>query len=154
MALDINKITNEKVKSVISSFSDKTKIQDGQVVKNGVQITKYDGVEPDKTSSDYNKLYSFLDYLKRNGFNEGSSGQQYFYFSPNPKSLVILSLPKNTSNNNDVEDEDYLGDYLDSTGLSKAMEKTAGQMGSVITKGLGVNENVQNEIERIKNLLK
>ena len=154
MSLDINKITNEKVKSVISSFSDKTKIQDGQVVKNGVQITKYDGVEPDKTSSDYNKLYSFLEHLKQNGFNEGSSGQQYFYFSTNPKSLVILSLPTNNSNNNDVEDEDYLGDYLNSTGLSKAMEKTAGQMGSVITKGLSVNENVQNEIERIKNLLK
>lgn len=155
MALDINKITNEKVKSVISSFSDKTKIQDGQVVKNGVQITKYDGVEPDKTdATNYNKLNSFLEHLRRNGFNEGSSGQQYFYFSPNPKSLVILSLPNNNSDNNDVEDEDYLGDYLNSTGLSTAMEKTAGQMGSVITKGLSVNENVQNEIERIKNLLK
>ncbi len=154
MALDINKITNEKVKSVISSFSEKNKIEDGKVVTNGIQITKYDGVEPDKTSSNYNKLNSFLGYLKQKGFNEGSSGQQYFYFSPNPKSLVILSLPTITSNNNDSPDPDYLGDYLDSTGLSKAMEKSAQEMGSVITKGLGVNENVQNEIERIKNLLK
>ena len=89
MALDINKITNEKVKSVISSFSDKTKIQDGQVVKNGVQITKYDGVVPDKTSSDYNKLYSFLEHLKQNGFNEGSSGQQYFYFIDNQSHNLI-----------------------------------------------------------------
>lgn len=154
MALDINKITNEKVKSVISSFSEKTKIEDGKVVQNGVQITKYDGVEPDKTSSNYNKLNSFLEHLKRNGFNEGSSGQQYFYFSPSPKSLVILSLPSITSNNNDSPDPDYLGDYLDSTGLSKAMEKSAQEMGGVITKGLGLSENVQNEIERIKNLLK
>ena len=149
---NFNDIKNEDVKNVINSFTDKNKIESWKVLQNGIRIDTYDGSQPSEDPTIKTKLEPLLSHLKRNGFKQGSQGPEgkFYYFAPSPKSLVILSVT--SLGGYEKPEEDYLGSYLDKTGVTDTLTKAAQGMGDKI-KSL-VPENVQKQVDRIRTLIK
>lgn len=145
-------IKNEDVKKVINSFTDKDKIQSWRDVENGIRIDTYDGSQPSEDPTIKKKLEPLLTHLKGYGFKQGLQATEgkFYYFAPSPKSLVILSVTSLADY--EKPEEDYLGHYLDNTGVTKTLTGAAETMGDKI-KSL-MPENVQKQVDRIKTLIK